>query len=106
MTEPDKPGSDESRRMGAGVLLVIVSLLLSMASLVMFMVWLGSPSYFGETLLIISALTGVAGLAVAFGSLFTRVHEAVKIIIMLVASIVALLYVFVQILREIAAGLG
>ena len=106
MTEPEKHRAHGPFGMGRGAWLVLASLFLSIAALAMFMVWLGSPSYFGETLLIISALTGVAGLAVAVGSLFTRVHEAVKIIIMLVASIVALLYVFVQILREIAAGLG
>ncbi len=92
--------------MGAGAWLVLASLFLSLMAVALFMVWLDSPEDSGDTLLVLCAVCGLAAVVAGIAGLYTQVPTAAKVIVMVVATIVAMLYIIVHLFRSIAAGLG
>jgi len=105
MTEPEKHGAGGPFGVGWGAWLVLASLLLSMASLALFMLRLGCPSYFGDDILLASAASGFAAFTMGFYALFTRVHFMIKIAVMVFATAAISVFLFVMYAKSMA-GLG
>jgi len=105
MTDSEKPGSDESRRMGAGAWVILSSLLFSVTAIVLFMMWFGNSMYFGEKVLMASAAFGFFGFVVGLAGLLMRVHLLIRIVMMVLATAALSIFVF-ALYRDYIAGIG